>query len=67
MQPLNEEQQKKAEEFLKEYGELVNKHQMDMAHYPVFIPDGQGGFKVVLQMTPVDISNEPVKSNFMAE
>lgn len=52
--------------FLSEYGELVNKHKVDFASYPVFVPDGQGGFKVIVQSTPVDIKNQPQKSPFVA-
>lgn len=42
--------------FLKEYRELTEKHKIDFAHYPVYVPDGNGGFKTVLQATPVDIT-----------
>lgn len=62
-----DERKQKGEAFLKEYGELVQKHQVDFATYPVFIPDGQGGFKIVVQSTPIDISNAPKKSPFIAE
>lgn len=51
--------------FIKEYGELVQKHKVDFATYPMFIPDGQGGFKIITQSTPVDIKNQPIRSNFM--
>ena len=54
-----EERKEKGAAFLKEYGELVEKHQVDFATYPVFIPDGQGGFKIVVQSTPIDISKKP--------
>lgn len=64
-----EERIAKAQEFLKEYGELVAKHKMDFATYPVFIPDGQGGFKVTVQSTPVVLpekqTEKPVESTFM--
>lgn len=53
-----EERKVKGEAFMKEYGELVEKHQVDFATYPVFIPDGQGGFKIVVQSTPIDISQQ---------
>jgi hypothetical protein len=52
--------------FLKEYGELVAKHKIDYATYPVWIPDGQGGFKCIVQNTPIDITNQPRKSPFVA-
>jgi hypothetical protein len=53
-----EKQQKRIEDFLKEYGELVAKHEVDIAHIPVYAPDGQGGFKTILQARPVDISKQ---------
>jgi hypothetical protein len=43
-------------EFVKEYGELVKKHNADWATYPVFVPDGNGGFKIIIQSTPVDMT-----------
>lgn len=55
--------------FLKEYGELVEKHQVDFANYPVYVPDGQGGFKTIIQSTPVSLKNRPQelqKSPFVA-
>jgi hypothetical protein len=65
---MTDEHKEKAEAFMKEYGELVAKHGFDFAAYPVFIPDGQGGFKVVVQSTPVDMSKmkkpeEPLIAN----
>ncbi len=60
-----EERKEKGTAFMKEYGELVEKHQIDFATYPVFIPDGKGGFQIVVQSTPVDISNQPKKSPFI--
>jgi len=53
--------------FLKEYGELVAKLGIDFASYPVFTPNGRGGFDVIVQNTPVDIKNQPKKSPFMAK
>lgn len=52
-------------EFLREYGELTVKHKIDFAQYPVWIPDGTGGFKTVLQNTPIDMSQMPQKSPFI--
>lgn len=61
-----QERQEKGAAFLAEYKELVDKHQMDFATYPMFIPDGQKGFKIVVQSTPVDISEQPKQSPFVA-
>lgn len=67
---MSDEQKEKAQAFLKEYGELVEKYKYDFATYPVFVPDGQGGFKIVVQSTPIDISKmpeKPVESPFIAK
>lgn len=66
-EPKKDDLKVRVDEFVKEYGELVKKHGIDFATYPVFIPDGQGGFKVIVQNTPVDIKNQPVKSPFIAK
>ncbi len=58
--------QERINTFVKEYGELVALHKIDFATYPVYVPDGNGGFKVVVQNTPVDITNQPTKSPFVA-
>lgn len=60
-----EENNEKVKEFVKEYGELVKKHQIDFAVYPVYVPDGKGGFQTVVQQTPVDVSKQPVASPFI--
>ncbi len=59
--------QERIQDFLTKYGELVKETKIDFASYPVFVPDGQGGFKVIVQNTPVDISNQPTKSPFIAQ
>ncbi len=67
---MTDEQKQKAQKFLNAYGELVKEHQQDFATYPVFIPDGQGGFKIVVQSTPVDISkmkDTPIESTLIAK
>jgi len=62
-----EKTQADREAFIKEYGELVTKHGFDFASYPVWVPDGSGGFKTMIQSTPVDISKQPQKSPFVAK
>lgn len=64
--PAKDPTQERIQDFLTKYGELVKATNIDFATYPVFVPDGQGGFKVIVQNTPVDISNQPKKSPFMA-
>ena len=65
-QPTSDFDQRR-ESFVKEYGELVDKYKTDWASYPVYVPDGQGGFRTLVQNTPVDITNQPKKSPFVAE
>lgn len=63
------EVEKRLNAFISDYKALVDKHQMDFAAFPMFIPDGQGGFKVIVQQRPVDITNQPKASptEFMAK
>ena len=61
------EVQKRSETFLAEYGELTKKHNIDIAAYPVYQPDGQGGFRTVIQQSCVDTTNQPYRSPFMAK
>jgi hypothetical protein len=64
---VTDELQKRIGSFLEEYKKLVDKHSIDLASYPVWVPDGQGGFKCTIQSTPVDITNQSQKSPFVAE
>lgn len=48
-------QEERIKKFTEEYGKLVKEYEVDYATYPVFVPDGQGGFKVVVQASPVDM------------
>lgn len=58
-------QNEKIEKFLKEYGELVKKYNVDFAPYPLFVPSERGEFKVVCQNTPVDL-DEINKKDFIS-
>lgn len=60
-----EEQKARIDLFLKEYGELVEKHHVDFINFPQYLPDGSGGWKLMLQTTPMDITNSPQKSPFV--
>lgn len=62
-----EERNNRINAFVQEFGELVAKHRVDFAAFPVYTPDGNGGFRTTLQHTPVDVSKQPVKSNFIAQ
>lgn len=65
--PAKDPTQERIQAFLAAYGALVKEHDIDFASYPVYIPDGAGGFKTIVQNTPVDIKNQPKKSPFMAQ
>lgn len=52
------EAQERASSFVKEYGELVKKHNIDFAAFPQYVPDGNGGFRTVVQNVPVDITKK---------
>lgn len=57
------EAQEKAKEFIKEYQALVIKYGLDFAHYPVYIPDGAGGFKTVMNVQVVPRPAEDEKKD----
>ncbi len=67
MEPQTPEAKERIDTFVKEYGELVDKHKVDFANYPMLVPDGKGAFKIIMQSVPVDITNQPVKSPFVPE
>lgn len=65
---MTEEDVKKAsEEFMKEYGELTQKHKVDFINYPLWQPDGNGGWKMTIQTQLVSTANQPVKSPFVPQ
>lgn len=64
---MNEESQKRIDAFLSEYKALIEKHQVDFANYPVYIPEEAGGFKTVIHSTPVDMTTVAQKSPFVAK
>lgn len=65
------EQQKTAEDrakdFIKEYGELVQKYQIDFATFPAFVPNGKGGFEITVQNRPMDITPKETPSPLVTE
>lgn len=46
------------------YHEKMVELQCDMMSTPVYVPDGQGGFKTVIDTSVVDIANAGMKSPF---
>ena len=53
--------------FIEEYGALVEKHKIDFAAYPMFVPDGEGSFKIMVQTQAVSTKEQPVKSPFIKQ
>jgi hypothetical protein len=45
----------------------VKKYNIDFSIVPVWIPDGQGGFKTVVQNSLVDMTKYPKPSPFVAK
>lgn len=66
-QQTTEELQARTKDFIERYGKLVEETKMDFASYPTFVPDGQGGFRVVIQSVPMDVTNRPEPSPFMQQ
>lgn len=55
----------KTEKFVEEYGELVKKYNVDFANYPLWVPDNGGGFRMVIQTTPVDMEQLQKDKDFI--
>jgi len=53
------ENDEKVKAFLEEYHALVEKHKIDFASYPMFVPDKGGSFRIVVQNTPVPLPEAP--------
>lgn len=48
--------------FIKEYGKLRQKYQMDFASFPMWVPEKEGMFVTVMNTDVVDQKYRPVKS-----
>ena len=62
-----EEDKKKIDEFLKEYGELVKKHEVDFINFPMYQPNKDGHWETVIQTRPISTKGQPVKSPFIPQ
>ncbi len=56
--------EKRKTDFLTNYKQLIDDHKVDLFSYPAFVPDGEGGFKVIVRTDIVDTTDQPVKSPF---
>jgi hypothetical protein len=59
--------QERIDAFIKDYGELRSKHKVDIASSPSFVPNDRGTWELVINMQPVDVSNELIKSPFIPQ
>lgn len=50
------------ESFMKEYGELCDKHNVELFAAPQFIPSGANGFTVGVMVVPIDRKERGVPS-----
>lgn len=64
MEP-NQEVKERIDAFLADYGKLVEKHRVDFINYPQWMPDGTGGWKMLVQTQPTDTTNLPKPSPFV--
>lgn len=59
--------QERTSNFLEKYKELVKEFDVDFANYPMFVPNKEGKWEVVVQSTPIDIKDRPTPSPFVPE
>lgn len=52
MEP-NKEEAARMEAFMGEYAALIEKYNVDIFSFPVWVPDGNGGFTTVLNKQPI--------------
>jgi hypothetical protein len=61
----------KISKFMKKYEALVKECGVDMAPYPILVPDekGDGSFKIVVQSMPIDLEEQAKarRESFMAK
>lgn len=60
-----EERKKIFLEWIKtEYKAKMDETRCDFYHYPMFVPNGKGGFELIVNSEIVDITNAGMKSPF---
>lgn len=64
---MESDEKTRIDAFVEAYGKLVEEHKVDFANYPAYIPDGNGGFRLIIQSMPVDTTKYAVKSPFVEE
>lgn len=61
MPPQND----KIDKFLEEYKDLTKRFGVDFVSYPMFVPNSDGSFKVVIQSTPVPVKEGKPDESFI--
>jgi hypothetical protein len=51
-------QNEKISKFMKKYEELTKECGVDMVAYPMFVPNSDGSFKVIIQTQPIDLAEQ---------
>lgn len=59
--------EERGKEFIKRYGELVAELDIDFATFPLWEPDGNGGFTTKVRTQPMDMRGVAKKSPFVAD
>lgn len=59
--------EERGQELIKRHGENVKELNMDFATFPQWVPDGQGGFRTIIQTQAIDVTPKAVPSNFVEE
>jgi hypothetical protein len=52
--------------FMEAYSKIREEFQVDFGYAPMYMGDGQGGFKTVVNVGPIDLTQTPQPSPFMA-
>jgi hypothetical protein len=64
---MTDDMQARKEAFMSEYKLLIEKHSLDFMSFPQFLPDGKGGWTIVLVNNIVDTTEMPTPSPFVVE
>ncbi len=62
---MTEDFDQRKTEFLAKYKELIDQYKVDWMSFPMFQPNEQGKWDVIINTQLADTSNQPVKSPFI--
>ena len=55
---MQNKSEEKINKFMKKYEALTKECGVDIVSFPVWIPDGNGGFKMTIQAQPIDLDEQ---------